>query len=482
MTTRFLALLLTCAAAVFAQKASGPIPATADSHPFLANDHTLHPLDLAKLGYVEEEFLVSGKANVYDWAPDGSLHVKSADAPYTTRILVRRPSDAARFNGTVVVELMNTARRFDWPMLWGYIHNYITDSGAAWVGVTMPGAVSGLKKFSPARYGSLSFANPAPETACPAGGRGGRGGRGGNVTSDEEEGLRWDAITQVANLLKNGGVAGLQAQHVYLTTQGADVVTYLNAIQPQSKAYDGFVVKSPGPPARLSRCGDAPGSGDARQLMHNAGVPVMAVLTQGEVIASQPYLREDSDDPADRFRLYEVAGAAHIDAAPYIGMASMADQTAGGNAQGTPSWPFNLRCDPEIPLQEFPLQSYVLDAAFADLDAWVKKGTAPPRAARMEVTDGKVALDEYGNGRGGVRSPYVDVPVARYFTTAPGPGTCREMGYGVRFDWARLEALYGSYKHYAGKVDRSVERMQKERLVTEGDARRMRENLLGPGR
>lgn len=473
MTKSALVFLLACAA-LLAQKITGPLPVTADSHPFLAASHNLEPLDLGRLGYVEEEYLVSGTANVYDLAADGSLHVKTPNAPYTTRILVRRPSDTSRFNGSVVVELPNTARRFDWTMLWGYMHNYVTDSGAAWVAITMPGAIDGLKKFNAARYASLSFANPNPSEACAVG----RGGRGGTATSAEEDGLRWDAITQVGSLLKSGNLPGLKADHVYLTTQGADVVTYINAIQPATKTFDGFVVKSPGPPTRLSRCSAAPGPGDARPSLHNAGVPVIGVLTQGEVEASLPYLREDSDDPADRFRLYEIAAAAHIDAAPYIALPSVADQNAGGGAQGTPQWPFNARCEPEIALQQLPLQAYVLDAAFAALDLWVKKGTAPPRASRLEMKDGKVALDANGIGFGGVRSPYSDVPVARYFTTTPGPGTCRELGHEAPFTWARLDSVYGGYKKYAAKVEQAIARMRADRFVTEADSQRMRDQLL----
>src|SRR5580692_9935657 len=74
-------------------KITGPIPVTADSFPFLAASRTLQPMDLQKVGYVEEEFIVSGTANVYDWAADGSLAVKTPDAPYATRILIRRPKD-----------------------------------------------------------------------------------------------------------------------------------------------------------------------------------------------------------------------------------------------------------------------------------------------------------------------------------------------------------------------------------------------------
>jgi hypothetical protein len=460
------------AAAVCAQapKVTGPLPVTVDSHAFLAANQNLQQLDLSKVDYVEEEFLLGGDANVYDWAADGSLTVKTANAPYTTRILVRRPADAARFNGTVVVELPNTARRFDWTMLWGYVHNYVTDSGAAWVGITMPTAIQGLKKFNPTRYAAVSFANPAPNEACAA---------GGNAPADIEDGLKWDAISQLGAALKSGGVPGLRAERVYLTTQGADLVTYINAVQPRAKVYDGFVLKSPGGPGRISRCSAAPGKGDPRQTIKNAGAPVIGVLSQGEVVDSQPFLRADSDDAADRFRIYEIAGAAHIDAAPYIALPTVADQNAAGAAQGTPEWPFNARCTPEIPLQQLPLQSYVLNGAFANLDTWVRKGTAPPHAERITVKDGKVALDEYGNGLGGVRSPYVDVPTATYFTTAPGPGTCRELGYDVKFDWARLDAVYGGYKDYAAKVAQSIDKMAKDRYITESDAKRMRAELIG---
>lgn len=481
MIRKYLAIFLGLAAAAFAQKVTGPIPVTADSHPFLAAEQNVRPMDLSKIGYVEEEFLVSGTANVYDYAADGSLTVKTADAPYTTRILVRRPADASKFNGSVVVELPNTARRFDWTMLWGYVHNYVTDSGAAWVGITMPGAIQGVKKFNPTRYAALSFANPAPNEACAAGGRGGPG-RGGNATSPDEDGLRFDAISQVGALLKSGNLPGLKAARVYLTTQGADIVTYAQAIQPRAKVYDGFVIKSPGGPGRVSRCASA-GPQDAGNYLHNVGVPVIGVLTQGEVLASQPYLRADSDDPADRFRLYEIAGAAHIDAAPYIALPSVADQNAAGGSQGTPDWPFNARCEPEIALQQLPLQSYVLNAAFSALDLWVKKGTPAPKAGRMEVSgagtpDAKIALDQFGNGLGGLRSPYVDVPTATYFTTTPGPGTCRELGYDTKFDWARLDATYGSHKNYAAKVTQSIDRMAKERFLTEADAKRMKAELL----
>src|SRR6202012_3220019 len=133
-----------CAGAAFAATVPvpkiTPVPITADSYPLLANSKTLDPSDLTKGGYVEEEFTLGGTANVYDWAADGTVSVKTPDAPYVTRILVRRPSNPSKFSGSVVVEIPNTARRFDWSMMWGYVQDQVMEHGDAWVLVSIPGS------------------------------------------------------------------------------------------------------------------------------------------------------------------------------------------------------------------------------------------------------------------------------------------------------------------------------------------------------
>jgi hypothetical protein len=142
---------------------AGPIPVTTTSYPFLAADRLTEPMDLASAGYVEEEYFVSGAANVYDWAADGALSVKTPNAPYSTRILVRRPIDASRFSGNVIVELGHAPRGIDFPLMWGWTQQYILEHGDAYVLVTMsPVATEALQRFNPARYASLSWANPNP--------------------------------------------------------------------------------------------------------------------------------------------------------------------------------------------------------------------------------------------------------------------------------------------------------------------------------
>ncbi|HEY3042818.1 MAG TPA: alpha/beta hydrolase domain-containing protein, partial [Vicinamibacterales bacterium] len=431
-------------------KVTGPVPISSESVPFLAADRNLEPTDLKKHGYVEEEFIVTGTANVYDWAADGSLTVKTPNVPYGTRVLVRRPADPGRFSGDVVVEPLNTVRRNDWSWMWGYLNEQMLQHGDAWVGITLPSSSQALKKFNPARYAAVSFPNPTP-TPCTTGGN-------NNAVSETEDGLKWDAISQVGALLKSNvasrPLAGYRVAALYMTEgQSPDPMTYINAIHSHANlangksVYDGYLVKQPGNPARINQCAPALDANDSRRTFKAINSPVIAVLAQGELVAALPWRRADSDAPGDRFRLYEIAGGSHIEWAAYVGMASFQEQTAGGiMPPGTPDWPIAGRCDPEIPLKAPPIMPYAFDAALANLEQWVRKGTPAPRAARIELKgpgtpQAGVVVDQAGNGVGGVRNPYVDVPAATFATTSPGPGTCRELGHKVDFDTARMRTL-----------------------------------------
>lgn len=88
------------------------VPRTVESYPFNAADHAREPVDLAGHGYVEEEFFLSGYANVYTKA-DGTLGVERSDVAYTNRILVRRPAQANPASGTVIVDIYNASNGYD---------------------------------------------------------------------------------------------------------------------------------------------------------------------------------------------------------------------------------------------------------------------------------------------------------------------------------------------------------------------------------
>jgi hypothetical protein len=487
----FVTIVMSVGAAGWTQQpAPTPLPmvtrpdARAGSHPFLAASHDLPPVDLSTSGYVEEELVLTGPTNVYDWGADGTVTVKTSSAAYTSRILVRRPADRRRFSGAVIVELLFPARRWDWSMMWGYTHNHILDRGDAWVGITLPNSVAGLKRFDPARYASLSFKNPTPAAPCP--------GAPNNTAPETEDGLKWDLISQVGALLKSSAAgspfAGFNVRALYLTTQGGDLVTYMNAIHARAKlangapVYDGYVLKAPFTAARINSCAPAPPANDARQQIRNVGVPVIAVAAEGEVLGTSASRRPDSDEPGDRYRLYEVAGAGHIDRSAYYGFPSMEDQTAAGNALGTAAWPFAAPCQPDIPLMETPIMSVAFDTAFAVLDDWVRSGRPAPRAPRIELKDAGtpqagIVADRSGHGVGGMRTPYIDVPSATYVTNSNGPGNCREMAHKASFDASRLTSVYGTTKSYHDKVTASVDRLVKERWLTPGDARRVKAEL-----
>jgi hypothetical protein len=76
--------------------------------------------DLADHGYVAEEFFLAGDASTYrqvpgtSWDRDGHWQVeRDGSLPYTTRILIYRPVDPAKFNGTVVVGWNNVTAGYE---------------------------------------------------------------------------------------------------------------------------------------------------------------------------------------------------------------------------------------------------------------------------------------------------------------------------------------------------------------------------------
>jgi hypothetical protein len=102
------------------------VPVTPDSYPLGAADHLNVPEDLSKVGYVEEEYFVSGVANVYEWAAPGAATVGVANAPYTIRMLVRRPVRKERLSGNVIVEILNATNLVDLETGWALSKSQFT--------------------------------------------------------------------------------------------------------------------------------------------------------------------------------------------------------------------------------------------------------------------------------------------------------------------------------------------------------------------
>jgi hypothetical protein len=116
---------------------------------------------------------------------------------------------------------------------------------------------------------------------------------------------------------------------------------------------------------------------------------------------------------------------------------------------------------------------------------WVDKGKVPPRAERIVVDrnndDGSpMALDENGNAKGGIRNPYVDVPVSKFgvpnepanpaiqnpsaWIASHNNGAqtmCRLGGYQVAFSKEQLQKLYTNKKTYVDRVKKNLDQMEK---------------------
>ena len=64
-------------AATAVPEVTGPLPASEASHPFGGAQWQLRAQDLSEHGYVEEEYLVSGTANVYEWGAGNQAVVRT---------------------------------------------------------------------------------------------------------------------------------------------------------------------------------------------------------------------------------------------------------------------------------------------------------------------------------------------------------------------------------------------------------------------
>jgi hypothetical protein len=487
-------------AAASIPSAKGPIPVTTDSYPFGAANRTNAPQDLSKFGYVEEEHLVSGFANVYDFDGAGKLVVKTPRAPYTTRILVRRPKSPEKFSGTVVVELLNPTAMYDLDFQWQFAGVYFMEHGDAWVGITSkPVTAKALRTFDPKRYAAVSWANPVPaDQTCPK-----PVSFLPDSTPATENGLIWDIASQVGALLKSAAehnpLKGFPVKMAFLTgysQTGGYVVTYVNFVRPLPNAlasngkpiYDGYLIgDGDGLLIPPNQCSAPLKPGDPRFVIKPRPEPVISVVSQ-VLFTGLGGNRADSDSPKDRYRRYEIAGASHINKWS-VGLWPKPEDLIKAGLKDPPP-----KCAEFVKygMTDFPLE-YFMRAAFSNLDAWVRSDTAPPKAPRIKVKSISkgpkpgmppsviILSDKYGNAVGGLRSPYLDVPTGMYYShstpAGPDPASglfCSLVGYKVPFKKDLLKKLYPNHDNYVNKVNAQVDELVKARLLTRSDGQRIK--------
>jgi hypothetical protein len=457
------------------------LASSAESYPFGAAEHMRVPVDLKSHGYIEEEFIVSGAAKTYDWS-DTELVVRTEPAPYATRLLVRRPDKSAQFSGRVILEMLNPTNSFDLEIGWALSSEHFMREGDAWVGITSkPIAVLALKTFDPERYAALSWANPL-DVSDP-----------GNCTTDSglatdstqttENGLVWDIYSQIGRLLRSDTheiLAGYPVQRLYgfgYSQTGGFLLTYINAIHPRDvqeigkPLFDAYLVGTYAGLTPIHQCATALPRSDPRMQTRNVGVPIIRIVTQSDYILFGAGRREDSDALPDAFRLYEVAGAAHATPAELDFGPAIDDLTKA-------QVPLPATQCEAVPGMNFPRSSFplgrVFNAAWANLDRWVKDQVAPPSASPIAMTDMMTTtLDAHGNAVGGLRTPYVDVPTRTWFGNAADSVSanliCFLAGYDVPFDSTTLSSLYPTHDEYVRQVQESTRMLVDQRFLLEPD-------------
>jgi hypothetical protein len=448
------------------------------SIPFLA-----WPDDLSEEGYVEEEFLLSGTANIYDYAvPDGPSAeptIVKPDNPYITRMLIRRPADSEPFNGTIVLEILNATAKYDGAPMWDTLHDSLINKGAAWVGITYDNAPA---KFMRDQWGSQNF--PAPPNAHP---RNNSRYATLNVRSWE---LTWDILMQTAALLKSNSATNpfsLQSVEVIIPagySQSAALILPLAnsfheiAMLDGQHLFDGYFFGDGGGTGRLLRIGP----GGQRSLPPGDVRNLFAVDAPTIRFSTEPSDENKPDDPYKvpgafpLVRSYEMAGGAHVDKELF--------DIGSKNSVINFGVPANA-IDCGLPLNPLSI-SDIMSAEVDTLEQWIRFGTLPPDSNFVDLDgDLKVSRDGNGNALGGVRHPNIDVPLGTYLgdniypegVNPFDPSTwgdwtpifCPLFGAFSAFDQTKFKQLFGSKNRYLSMLESAVSSAIAQRILLPED-------------
>jgi Alpha/beta hydrolase domain len=391
--------------------------------------------------YVEEEYLVSGTANLYEHGADRHLAVTDADHGYATRILVRYPRDPGAFSGDVILDALHPEG--GQSTLWGFLREYLMERGDAFCSVTTrrepfnpliqppQTAVDRLKGFDPDRYGPVDF---------------------------DDSGLTWDIISQVGRMLRAdtaenplraypphqllaGGFSGSGATMLFYVNEGFPA----SARMPDgSPIFDGYLVGEPSRyPGASSTAGDddPPGDYDAHQKVQPCGVPIIQLYSMDFTLEmGRGRYRTDSDEPGERFRQWVVPGAYHAG-------------RSGGRILAELSGAQAPTCT--YPTSTIPLDHY-FPLAIDHLKRWARGESVPPYAPTIQTdAAGQPVLDTHGNPIGGVPCAAMELPTASHPLNGPDI-TCRLLGGEVPFPPEKLREVYGTRESFLLRMERRV--------------------------
>jgi hypothetical protein len=380
-------------------------------------------------------------------------------------VVTVRPRDPAAFNGTALVEWLNVTSGQDMASEWLVAHREILRRGYAYVavsaqavgiegGASVMGMGAPLKTLDPARYGSLSHPGDA---------------------------FAYDIFSQAGAALQAPGAGGMlgplrPARIIAMgeSQSAAFLTTYVNAVDGQVPVYDGFFIHSRfGTAAPLDgEYMDIAGMRPDIRFRPDLRVPVLALITETELVGTRlpGYWAARRPDDA-QLRVWELAGAAHADG--YLFAGAFTDDGARSAGQlAAMFWPARTVAGSELtePYNPGLPHHFVTQAAIAALDRWLRCGRPPASVPAIGLTPPSVAgekpgleTDVNGIARGGVRTPWTDVPTLRLSGVGNAGGFLGQLaGIGEPFDKATLATLYpggpGAYlRRFTAALDRAID-------------------------
>jgi hypothetical protein len=418
------------------------------------------PKDVAKkYGYVEEEFFISGDATSYlpvgTLGADGRWEVEpGAEAPYTTRVKVRRPKDMGDFSGNVFVEWHNVTAGIEVDPDFGLTYPILAADGDVHIGVSaqavgvnagpgldlgLPGSIPleatlPLKSRDPERYADLS--HPGDDYS-------------------------YDIVSQVGEVAQSGDLTkGKKPDHVMLMGESQSagrIAAYANAVQPIAEVYDGILIHSRGSgtaPLSAAAVAQQPATTIIRT---DLDIPVFQYETEGDVagtgtfaLARQPNSR--------KLVTWEVAGTAHADEAI---------ATAGKRALGVESFDVIAVCGA---VANTGPHAEALRGAMEAFRTWVTTGEQPSKPPVLETDANGLVRDEDNNAIGGVRTPDVDAPTASLLSIHQSDNRiCRLFGATIPLPPERLAELYPTHADYVAAVTKSADSAMREGYLLKAD-------------
>ncbi len=330
------------------------------------------------------------------------------------------------------MEWLDAAGSAETAAEWAATQTELIRGGFGWAGVSVRQAASdGLKAWDPERYTDLR--HPGDDHA-------------------------YDMFSQAGAAVRE--IAGEMGPDVRLIAAGMSaaaqrISAYVDDIDRSAGIFDGFLVHCPPASARFG---------------NNTRVPTLVLQTETE-IASSGYGSTARPD-AECFRLWEIAGAARIDAYAQA-MAGLhpverkpseviAALASGAKHAGLDQFVISA-----------PQHHYLANAALHQLNRCVRDGVALPRGERLATVPSAPHIlkrDAHGNAVGGVRTPWMDVPTALLTGVDP-----ESAGLAAPFPPAMLTALYPSVEAYQKAFDDATEAAVAAGFLLRADAAEIKE-------